>query len=394
MGAETIEAPVLNSHASDDEILGLTTHLPRKIVRRASDDPSGGASPANDGQPDLEFGAENEAGENRVAREDRRGEPRDGTDGTQRSAENLTAQDVPANLQQVFEANPELRDAWRDVGKYREAFATPAEARTATALLGDLNRMDALFYSKRPEDHAELARAVAQLDPAAFASLAREMTNLATGGTPQSNEGARPMGEPARVSESQPARREEGINRAIRQDARPQSREENTARSGLTEQQAEFFHATNAAAVQSVLDAIETQVDRLLPEGIAKSARNRVVGEIYREIDATLRGNRALGQQMRAAFGSGALDDDHRRAIVSLVTGRARQALPAVAKRVLDEWTTTVVSANHARRARQRTAERRVDIAGSGGSGSDGRRAVSSRDIDYARMSDADILNL
>ena len=97
---------------------------------------------------------------------------------------------------------------------------------------------------------------------------------------------------------------------------------------------------------------------------------------------------------MREAFRSGALDDDHRRAIVSLVTGRARQALPAVAKRVLDEWTTTVVSANHARRARQRTAERRVDIAGSGGAGNDGRRAVSSRDIDYARMSDADILNL
>jgi DNA-binding FadR family transcriptional regulator len=162
----------------------------------------------------------------------------------------------------------------------------------------------------------------------------------------------------------------------------------------LTEAQAEFFHATNAAAVQSVLDAIETQVERLLPEGIAKSARNRVVGEIYREIDTTLRGNRVLGQQVRDAFRAGALDDDHRRAIVSLVTGRARQALPAVAKRVLDEWTTTVVSANQARRTRQRTAERRVDIAGSGGTGNDGRRAATSRDVDYARMSDADILNL
>ena len=113
----------------------------------------------------------------------------------------------------------------------------------------------------------------------------------------------------------------------------------------MTEPQAEFFHATNAAAVQSVLDAIETQVERLLPEGIAKSARNRVVGEIYREIDVTLRGNRALGQQMREAFRSGALDEDHRRAIVSLVMGRARQALPAVTKQILDEWTTTVVSA-------------------------------------------------
>jgi hypothetical protein len=142
------------------------------------------------------------------------------------------------------------------------------------------------------------------------------------------------------------------------------------------------------------VEAIESQVERLLPEGISKSARNRVVGEIYRELDTTLRGNRALGQQMRDAFRSGGLDEEHQRAIVSLVNGRARQALPGVAKRVLNEWTTTVVSANHERRARQRTAERRVDIAGSGGSGNDGRRAMTPRELDYSRMSDADILNL
>jgi hypothetical protein len=35
-----------------------------------------------------------------------------------------------------------------------------------------------------------------------------------------------------------------------------------------------------------------------------------------------------------------------------------------------------------------------VDIAGSGGAASDGRRSIGPRDIDYARLSDADILNL
>jgi hypothetical protein len=162
---------------------------------------------------------------------------------------------------------------------------------------------------------------------------------------------------------------------------------------GLTPAQADFFQATNAAAVHSVMDSIESQVDRLLPEGVSKSARNRVTGEIYRELDITLQGNRALGQQMRDAFRSGSLDDAHRKAIVSLVTGRARQALPGVAKRVLSEWTNTIVSANQDRRARQRNAERRVDISGSAG-GNDGRRAISARDIDYGRMSDGDILNL
>jgi hypothetical protein len=37
------------------------------------------------------------------------------------------------------------------------------------------------IFSARPEDHAELARAVTQLDLAAFASVVREMANLATG---------------------------------------------------------------------------------------------------------------------------------------------------------------------------------------------------------------------
>ena len=88
----------------------------------------------------------------------------------------------PEELRAAFDANPELRRAWQDAHAYRETFATPEEARNATALLADLDRMDALFFSRRPEDHAELARAVAALDPAAFASLAHAMSGLATRG--------------------------------------------------------------------------------------------------------------------------------------------------------------------------------------------------------------------
>ena len=291
-----------------------------------------------------------------------------------------------------------MRDVWREAGAYRETFATPEEARAATARLGDLNRMDALFYSRRPEDHAELAREVAKLDPEAFASLARAMNALA-------NEGARGTGDvpctesmrqvtAENANQVQRAAREQTQNQELNQNQVQTQNRQRDAATGLTPAQMDFFHSTNAAAVSRVVEAIESQVERLLPKGISKSARNRVVGEIYRELDTTLRGNRALGQQMRDAFRSGGLDEEHQRAIVSLVTGWARQALPAVAKRVLSEWTTTLISANHERRARQRTAERRVDIAGSGGAGNDGRRAVTPRELDYSRMSDADILNL
>jgi hypothetical protein len=65
----------------------------------------------------------------------------------------------PVHLQAAFETNPELRAAWHDAKSYREAFPTPEAARAATGMLADLNRMDTLFFSQRPEDHAQLAHA-------------------------------------------------------------------------------------------------------------------------------------------------------------------------------------------------------------------------------------------
>jgi len=91
----------------------------------------------------------------------------------------------PDNLRATFDANPDLRQAWHDAHSYRESFATPDEARAATALLADLDRLDALFFSRRPEDHAELARAVANLDPDAFASLSRAMSAHVSSGNAQ-----------------------------------------------------------------------------------------------------------------------------------------------------------------------------------------------------------------
>lgn len=294
----------------------------------------------------------------------------------------------PKNLRAAFDANPELRQAWQDVRAYRETFATPEEARAATGLLADLNHMDALFFSRRPEDHAALARAVADLDPSAFASLAKAMNILATGAQSHGENPAGIKGTPQGAISGENARASASSEKIA------MNASDGRAKEGASAAQEEFFHATNAAAVQSVLDAIESQVERLLPDGASKSARNRVVGEIYRELDNTLRSNRQLAQQMREAFRSGALDADHQRAIVGLIAARARQALPGVAKRVLHEWTSTVVAANEDRRARQRVAERRVDIAGSNGRGNEGRRPTTPSDIDYARMSDADILNL
>jgi hypothetical protein len=390
MSTNMVAPSVPATRASDDEILGITTNGPRRSGRNVADRKSGHANSATVSQvkPDDLFSdrarGEDEVGDSGSESDD------EAADNSPNHSIDLNGEGEHRKLNELLAANPELRNAMDDAKAYREIFATPAEAQTATKLLGDLNRMDALFFSQRPEDHVELARAVAELDPQAFASLARAMSTLTTSVPEKTNaQGATSFNRPKTGNDNaNPAR--------TTQPGDPPAANANSATSsvsGLTAAQSDFFHSTNAAAVQGVMEAIETQVDRLLPEGISKQARNRVAGEIYRELDTTLQGNRALGQQMRDAFRSGALDEAHRRAIVSLVTGRARQALPGVAKRVLNEWTNTIVSANQDRRARQRNAERRVDISGSSG-GNDGRRAISSRDIDYGRMSDGDILNL
>jgi len=335
---EPIRGRTVGRPLTDDEILGIGTP-----VRTAVDAESSGDATRNPDEPEPDAAA-----------------------------------GVDEGVRAALDAHPELRRVWDEAQSYRDAFATPEAARAATAQLADLSRLDALFYSRRPEDHAELARVVAGLDPAAFSSLAQAMAALAA--APHI---------PANVSRGE---QREGANRS--EISRPESvRSQEAAAGEATAAQTEFFHSANDAAVRGVLEAIETQVERLLPEGVSKTARNRVVGEIYRELDTTLRSNRQLGDQMRQAFRSGALDDAHQRAIVSLVTGRARQALPGVARRVLSEWTSTLVAASQDRRTRQRAAERRVDIAGASG-GNDGRRSMTPRDLDYKRLSDADILNL
>lgn len=377
------------AYLTDDEILGLVSDAmarDREHSRGTEEDPARNSRPRKNAD-----GADVASDASSAGSEEEAGDP---------GASTAADGSVPENLRAAIEENPELRQVWQDAQDYREIFATPQAAREATAMLGDLNRLDALFFSRRPEDHAELAKTVAQLDPAAFASLARAMAAVAA----QNGANAAASGSAATHAAPQnaAAKLSPAADASISQETAPKpaaneathASNTNAAPAGLTPAQAEFFQAANASAVEGVLEAIESQLDRLLPENMPARARTRVAGEVYRELDAALRGNRQFTEQVRRAFRSGALDAGHERAIVSLVTRQARQALPGVAKRVLNEWTSALVTANAERRERQRSAERRVDIAGTSGGGREVRRGASPRDIDYARMSDADILNM
>jgi len=73
----------------------------------------------------------------------------------------------------------------------------------------------------------------------------------------------------------------------------------------------------------------------------------------------------------------------------------SRPPAPSVARRVIGEWTSSVLNTARTRAARQAAAAARVDIAAPGGSlDSMPLRPMSPREVDYARMSDDDIMSM
>jgi len=342
--------------ATDDEILGITSpqkNPPRDAAQLEFDFDAIDASESADGlrtagtsadalaaRPALLPSGQNENSNTPVAH----------------AANAHTSSPEPAHLRATFDANPELRAAWHDASAYRESFATPDAARQATTLLADVSHMDALFFSRRPEDHASLARAIANLDPAAFASLANAMQTIAAGSTHASaappvaqasadrrlmemtpvpratNSAIAPHLQPranasenapqAAWSHDEPSTQPRDTQAQASADRRPTemtpvlpetANQAHAQSANANESQLAFLHSANAAAVEGVVAAIEAKVERLLPEGVAKNARTRVVGEIYRELDSSLRSNPQFAAQLRDAFRSGSLDDGHQR---------------------------------------------------------------------------------
>lgn len=411
---------------SDDEILGLVT----AVARPAMSTKNGGAG--DTGMDDAESNGWGVAGN--AAAQDGSAAPVGSND---EAAGVSSAEDVVSpEVAKLAEGDPQLRKMLADAQAYRAVFASPGAAQDAK---NQLEELDGMFFSKQPSDHAALAARIHELSPEAFQNFAKAVQahavkmNASAPQTPgiapsaESVAGAGNSGStakpeqlelfPSRMGDSGNAPGDAGeVSEQIGQQrnaeapvgggqkvhqaqqsvaqATPVQPAAAAASDPRRAAQVAFFHDTNAAAVEQILGTIQAQVKQLLPDSVPAGTRNRIIGEVYRELDSTLRANRQLGKQLREAFHAGAGDAAHQRAIVTLVAGRAKQALPAVAKRVIGEWTQSIVAANHERLSRHEAASKRVDIAGAGASDGVNRKPMSARDVNYKRLSDSDILNL
>ncbi len=222
-------------------------------------------------------------------------------------------------------------------------------------------------------------------------------------GAPAGSAGGSPQATPANANAQDEARDLGHAANVAREASRNAGRAANAAQHANADAQgaaqfdagayAQFERATNDAVVSDVTRAIERALDHALPAGIADGARRRIAGDTLSEVHAALRGDRQLSAQVSEALRTGRFDDAAREQVSRLIAARARGVVPAAAKRVIGEWTGSVLATHRERAAKQQSTQSRVDITGGGLPQPVPRRAVRPSDVDYRATSDEEILS-
>jgi hypothetical protein len=316
---------------------------------------------------------------------------------------------------------------WREHQEFRAAFASPEEARAVKELLPggvrdvlslreatqSVDRIDAALFSGDARAQAEVVAELARANPAAFRSLFAEAAKVVAGlGTRGNEVGGREArnfdGSASRELTAGPTLRS-GSGQALREDREGWGARNSEA--GITNHQspvtshqspnfdpaayAEFERATNDAVARDVRGSIHDTLARVMPEGVAEGAARRIGEDIFNEVHRALAADRTLSEQVASVLRDRRFGGPEQQRVASLLAGRARQLVPSVARRVIGEWTSTVLNTARSKAARQAAAASRVDIVAPGGSlDSMPLRQMSPREVNYASMSDEEILGM
>jgi hypothetical protein len=310
----------------------------------------------------------------------------------------------------------EAQKLWQEHQAFRASFSSPDEARAIKELFPGgaqeaqalrqashaVDQLDAAIYSGDVRAQSEVVAELARANPAAFRSLFAEAAKILAGmgGTSSS------------VPQAGPALREPREGWGTRQTSvanqdpsmaghpSPVTNHQSPVTSHQSPQfdptaYAAFERSTNDSVARDVRATVSDTLARVLPEGIAEGAARRIGEDIFNEIHRTLAADRSLSEQVGEVLRDRRFGTAEQQRIASLLAGRAKQLVPGVARRVIGEWTSSVLGASRSKAARQAAAAARVDIAAPGGSlDSMPLRSMSGREIDYASMSDDEILGM
>jgi hypothetical protein len=302
-----------------------------------------------------------------------------------------------ANAQgEPFGNNPQGEPAWLKQLETQPAAA--AEARQWREAAKDVATLDAAYFSGDSGARSGLAARLYQSDPAAFREMLAESARMLASRDPQAlAELARQLG----VSEVQaPGTATKSLGQAARSaesgaGTQTQVSPDNLGTAAFpAEAYRAFESATNEDVARSTREAIERTLGSTLPEGIGEGARRRIGDDIFQELHATLSADRELSRQVGDILRGWHFDGATKQQIVSLISSRARAAMPEVSRRVVAEWTSSVLASDRARAARVDAAASRRDITGGRLPAAVPANALTPRRVDYSRMSDEQILDL
>jgi hypothetical protein len=353
----------------------------------------------------------------------------------------------PWNGEEARELWNGVQQAKQEAAAYRAAFATPedaralkelypggvSEARAASERARLLDDFDRSYFGAAGKSAQEVSASRTQLaqrmlreDPAAF----REMVFAGlraleeSGAQTESNVGSR-FNATSANGEIGAAQTQSGLKSAPT-NAQAQAETRTTEHNAHFAAYASFEKAANEELERTVGGAIERTLAQALPysarmtetSGVgaqhAAPLQARLSQAIRQDVEAALKGDRQLSEQVAQILSGRRLDNETRAQVVRLIGERAQQLVPAAAKRVLNDWTQATLAAHRARADRADSASTRREVApvsfesrraslaeGSPSSvrdrGQDANRAASrsdSRRVDYRKLSDEQILEM
>ena len=442
-------------YLTDEEILGIdpvgeSTSARRDVIPSGARNPSGNFGSGETQQRDS-------SGKNGPRNDDVAGAPRNGDaagasnsqDSQNGGASGNAAAPAMPEWMAAAAGDPlhgaEAQKLWQEHQAFRASFSSPEEARAIKELFPGgaqeaqtlrqaaqaVDQLDAAIYSGDARAQSEVVAELARANPAAFRQLFSEAAKVLAGlgqalpvnqpsgvtGTVDERWGTRAgTGQALPANNQTPtlsAKADEGWG------AQRNTTQQNpvAAQSPATNHDSRvmnhafdpaaysaFERSTNDTVARDVRVAVGDTLTRVLPEGIADGAARRIGDDIFNEIHRTLASDRTLSDQIGEILRGSARESTangwrfgmaEQQRVASLLASRAKQLVPGVARRVIGEWTSSVLGASRSKSARQASAAARVDIAAAGGSlDSTPLRPMSNREIDYASMSDDQILGM
>jgi hypothetical protein len=333
---------------------------------------------------------------------------------------------LKADLQKLFEKNPEVRKAWFRAGQIADMFPTVAEAKEVRALFPSLQtaqhasqsaavlaRMDQT-YAQNPKEFAER---LATGNPNAFAALVENSREVLFKSNPDAYR--RSIGEPvaadalANAEDWANANGDEPFIVALQilrdrigisaQPGAPQGKaapapqdprlaEYEQLKADANRMRGEATQAFESSVHQGFWDGLRSAVDQVIgkPEAMSDKAVLKVKSEVFQAVAEQIATQRNLQPIYENYIRSGDMSEATRQNAVNFLMGYAKQVLGPVARARLSEWTKEILQANQAEVQKATAQPKKRDV----GSGSGQARASKPGNgkIDYRKLSDDDII--